>query len=107
MGSKKGRRIAKFAANPFYAAQESLINKADIGGKVDDITGVTAAKRAASIQEAALLKQQQQEKLNLAEAEDEIKRRRYLARAGGRRSLISRPTLSAASGKGTSDQLGD
>ena len=47
------------------------------------------AKEAQRKQEEAIGKQRQQEQLRLAEAESDVKRRRFLARAGGRRSLIA------------------
>jgi len=47
------------------------------------------AKEAQRKQEAAIGRQRQRETLRLEEAESDVKRRRFLAKAGGRRSLIA------------------
>ena len=83
--------------------------KNPISGGLDLITGSydaeRQAKKAASAQQAIILRQQQMERLKLAESEDEVNRRKYLARAGGRRSLISQPSDTAPT-KGTTTLLG-
>lgn len=77
-----------------------------VSGGLDIISGQydaeKDAKKATALQRASILRQQQQEKLKLAESEDEIKRRKYLAKVGGRRSLIA----SGGVTKGSTDQLG-
>jgi hypothetical protein len=47
------------------------------------------AEKAQAKQGEMIAKQTQQEKLRLAEAESEIGRKRFLRKAGGRRSLIA------------------
>lgn len=47
------------------------------------------AQAAAREQRQSLARQEQQEKVRLAEAEDETARRRLLRRTGGRQSLIA------------------
>ena len=61
------------------------------GGFVESSIAETQeeAKEAQRKQEEAIGRQRQQEQLRLAEAESDVKRRRFLARAGGRRSLIA------------------
>ena len=113
MGSK-AKKVIKWA-NPLWGVQFMLAEKAadKVGEKIKDLTGETAAKRAAALQRENILRQQQQEKLKLAESEDEIKRRKYLAKVGGRRSLIAsggvtKGSLIAPGGvtKGSTDRLG-
>ena len=83
--------------------------KNPVSGGLDLITGTydmeKSAEKEARRQQAMILRQQQMERLKLAESEDEVKRRKYLARAGGRRSLISPPSDTAPT-KGTTTLLG-
>lgn len=51
-----------------------------------------AAKKEQVIQSSKLRAQEEKEKLRLLEAEDEISRRKVMARLGGRQSLISGQT---------------
>lgn len=70
--------------------------------KFQNVTGITASKKAARAQRGLIARQKQKEQLTLAEEEDELKRRKYLAKAGGRRSLIASNTAS----KGDTSLLG-
>ncbi len=47
------------------------------------------AEKAEKQQKEGIRRQTQQEQLRLAEAESEVQKRRFLKRAGGRRSLIA------------------
>lgn len=71
-----------------------------------DLMGTRKQMRAAGVsasqQRKLLTRQKQQEALKLAEGESDIKRRQYMSRYGGRRSLMA----SEASVKGTTAQLG-
>ena len=108
MGSKKVRRALAWT-NP-VTASAMLIDKAtgNTGKKtLYALTGKTAertAREAAALQKEEIARQQNLEKLSLAEAEDEKKRRMALAKYGGRRSLIATSLMGSA--KGSTDQLG-
>lgn len=108
MGSKKTRKALAWT-NP-VTATAMLADKAtgeQASGVAKDVSGVTArreAKRVAALQEQEIKRQQQLEKLSLAEAEDEKKRRLALAKYGGRRSLIA--TSISGMTKGDTDRLG-
>ena len=67
-------------------------------------TGKSSAKRAQQRQEEAIAKQKQVESQSLAEKDDEIARRKALAKGGsGRRSLIK---TSEAGATGSRETLG-
>ena len=70
--------------------------------------GVKEARRAARLQRREIAEQKQIEKLRLAEQEDEVRRRKLLAKAGGRRSLIASQggALASATPKAQTDTLG-
>ena len=75
----------------------------NIEKKFQNITGITAQKKAAKEQRSLIARQKRQEELRLMEEEDELKRRKYLSKVGGRRSLIASDGVVS---KGTTDQLG-
>ena len=82
-----------------------------VGNEWKRFTGQRAAERAAESQKEMIAKQQQLEKLKLAESTDEIARRRLLMSMGGRRSLIASQqdtTTGATKGvtKGVTNLLG-
>lgn len=85
------KRDLKIKANPFKALSKEGITAAH---QVDPgnifRTGKTSSKKAKEKQSLLLERQSQREEIRLAESDDEIARRRALAKGskGGRRSLI-------------------
>ena len=84
-GLKKLRRGAEKSAGLMFGGSAQAAH--DVARDVVDAK--KEAKAAEKKQREGIARQEQQEKLQLAESEDEIARRRLLKRAGGRQSLIA------------------
>jgi hypothetical protein len=93
---KKGLSIGFNDFDPVQKATKKQLQRLD--KKIEDKGGFLEsnlakqqreAASAKDVQERNIAKQTQKEELKLAEAESEIQSRRFLKKAGGRRSLIA------------------